>query len=164
MSFCHSLIIMNVVLLSRWPNCKLFCFTQIVRSNQLKFWHWKVVQIIQNSILLKNFIYKLNWFQHRGATEIHALALRRPENRWNGCLREPRPAEADAHLNVLGKGKNFVGISPVLWVSNSTHDQKVVSSNLVTPNILDGYGVKDIPGSIPAFNLGSNIKKKEKKI
>ena len=38
---------------------------------------------------------------------------------------------------------------------NSTHDLKVVCSNLVSSNILDGNGVKAMPGSIPASNSGS---------
>jgi len=40
-------------------------------------------------------------------------------------------------------------------LANSTHDQKVVGSNLVSPEILDGNGVKAMPGSIPAPNSGS---------
>ena len=57
-----------------------------------------------------------------------------------------------------------MGVSPVLWVEYSTLDREVVGSNLVSSNILDGNGVKAIPGSIPAPNLGSIIKKRWKNI
>jgi len=40
-------------------------------------------------------------------------------------------------------------------IANSTHDQKVVGSNLVSSKILDGNGVKAMPGSIHAPNSGS---------
>jgi len=36
-----------------------------------------------------------------------------------------------------------------------THDRKVVGSILVSTNILDGNGVKAMPGSIPAPDSGS---------
>ena len=35
------------------------------------------------------------------------------------------------------------------------------SSNLISTNILDGNGVKAMPGSIPAPYLGSSVKKKK---
>jgi len=45
-----------------------------------------------------------------------------------------------------------------------THDHKVVGSNLVSSNILDGNGVKARPGSIPAPNSGSWHCRKIRKI
>ncbi len=45
------------------------------------------------------------------------------------------------------------GVSPVYWLANSTHDLKVVGSNLVSSNILNG--VKAMPESILAPNSGS---------
>jgi len=44
---------------------------------------------------------------------------------------------------------------------NSAHDWKVVSSNLVSSNILDGNGVKNMLGSIPAPNSGLLYKNKK---
>jgi len=38
--------------------------------------------------------------------------------------------------------------------TNSTHDQKVVGSNLESSEMLDGNGVKAMPGSILAPNSG----------
>jgi hypothetical protein len=46
-------------------------------------------------------------------------------------------------------------VSPVCWLANSTHDLKVVGSNLVSSNILDRNGVKAMPESIPAPSSGS---------
>ena len=43
-----------------------------------------------------------------------------------------------------------------------SHNQKVVSLYLVSSNILDRNGVKAVPGSIPAPNLGLIIKKRKK--
>jgi len=51
--------------------------------------------------------------------------------------------------------KLFQGDSPVLWLAKLIHNQKVVSSNLVSSNIIDGNGVKAMPGLIPAHNSGS---------
>jgi hypothetical protein len=39
------------------------------------------------------------------------------------------------------------------WFANSNHNQKIVDSNLVSANVLDGNGIKAIP-SIPAPNSG----------
>jgi len=44
---------------------------------------------------------------------------------------------------------------------NSTHDRKIVGSNLVSSNILDGDGVEAMPGSIPAPNSESLWKNKK---
>jgi len=44
---------------------------------------------------------------------------------------------------------------------NSTHNLKVEGSNLVSSKILDGNGVKAMPGSIPAPNSGSSDNKKK---
>jgi hypothetical protein len=47
-----------------------------------------------------------------------------------------------------------------LVVSDLTHDQKIVASNLVSSKQLDGNGFKAMPGSIPAPNSGSFENKK----
>jgi hypothetical protein len=52
------------------------------------------------------------------------------------------------------------GNSSVKMLAISTHDQTVVGSNLVSSNILDGNGVKAMPGSIPAPKSGSLFTKK----
>ncbi len=39
-----------------------------------------------------------------------------------------------------------VAESPAYWLAYSTHDWKVVGSNLIQYNILDGNGVKARPG------------------
>ncbi len=44
-------------------------------------------------------------------------------------------------------------------MANLTHDLKVVGSNLVSSNILNGNGVKIMPGSNPELNSGSIWKK-----
>ncbi len=49
-------------------------------------------------------------------------------------------------------GCTFLGLSPVLWLANSTH---VVGSNIISSNILDGNAVKAMQGSISATNSGS---------
>jgi len=38
------------------------------------------------------------------------------------------------------------GVSPVYWLANLTHDDKVVGSNLVPSKMLDGNWVKAMPG------------------
>ena len=50
----------------------------------------------------------------------------------------------------------------VYIVANTTHNQKVVGSNLVSSKILDINGAKAMPGSIPTTNFGS-VKKNRKK-
>ncbi len=47
------------------------------------------------------------------------------------------------------------GASPVLWLANSTHDAKVVGSNLVQNNRWKWSLFKAMPESIPAPNSGS---------
>jgi hypothetical protein len=42
-----------------------------------------------------------------------------------------------------------------LTIGNSSHDRKVVGSNLVSFKILDGNGVRAMPGLILASNAGS---------
>jgi hypothetical protein len=49
--------------------------------------------------------------------------------------------------------------SLVWWLANWTHDLKVVGLNLVLSKILDGNGLKAMPGLIPAPYSGSFMEK-----
>jgi hypothetical protein len=59
--------------------------------------------------------------------------------------------------------KKIEGVSSVLWLANSTHNQKFVGLNLVSSKILYGNGVKVMPGSIPARNSSSFENKNKNK-
>jgi len=50
--------------------------------------------------------------------------------------------------------------SPVLWLANSTRDDKVVGSNLISSKIIDENKnkIKAMPGSIPTPNSGLFVK------
>jgi hypothetical protein len=48
-----------------------------------------------------------------------------------------------------------MGVSPVEWLANRTHNLKGLGSNLVSPNILEENGVKAMPGSIPVPKFAS---------